>query len=202
MSFIVSIDGADLSGKTTLITSLQDKLGFARLPKIIEIGRLPRELNERLHWYATAPCDDIVREVLLSDMERRIRIDERPALVDRGRITVLATCIAQLTTKRGFDFQKAISFTESISLSCHYTPQEDCSFYLQTTPEQIPVLEGRQVQREGKIFTDYERAYILNLITALEYFAGHNEHITFDSLLPHSKIRNSVIQEVRKQWNQ
>ena len=168
MSFLLTLDGSDLTGKTTIAEELQKMYEFARVPKVTDMGLIPKDIEERLHWYYKTPMPIIAQKILESDILRRQTIASPRVVIERGRITVVSTCIAKAMMKDKLSYEAAKTLVLEAMKSCKYNPTENLRIYLRVDKLQLHILEQRSLQREGKPFDSYEQEYYSVLIHAIE----------------------------------
>lgn len=190
---LISVDGIDYSGKTTVVTFLEQQYGFFRIPKISDIGGIPKDIKKRMQWYEQTSAPDIIRQVLLADLERRKLAMSKNSVLDRGRITVVADCITKAILKDKISPELSRSMVEQIVQDCHYSPEDGLSFYLRIKSDSLPDLEWRKIKRDGIRFTVYESEYLPCLIQELEMLTTGFLCNTINALNPEKIVLEEII---------
>lgn len=131
-TLLVYLDGADGSGKTT-----QTDLLFRRLTESHTDVKLAPRLGEFLdcgddgrsfRQWVTSTAPEIVNEAMLQASNDRVTRELNTGrdcivLLDRGPLTVYASCVARLMQRRGLDEQSArIRLSAQFQLSSMYPP--------------------------------------------------------------------------------
>lgn len=196
---ILTLDGADLVGKTTIAELIQRNYGFTRAPTVISVGKIPNDIRARLLWYENTSAKSMIRTILESDMERRKRLSSR-AVIERGRMTVTANCIAKVMLRENIDYDCANSLVNKLIKEVDYSPKEDCVIYLRVLRNDLPKMEQRQIQREERGFNKHEQEYYPLLIDSLEKEAIKTTHLKISPFNSPQYIVNAIGGELKK-WN-
>ncbi len=188
---IITLDGADFVGKTTLTKEIAQIYGGAIAPKATNLGKIPSNLEERLRWYKDSTSQTIIRAVLESDILRRNNYSKN-MIIDRGRITVIGDCIAKTMLKEKCSYKKARSLARKIEYELDYHPYEDVRIYLEVSEKDLPALEKRKFCREDKLFSDFERKYYPLLIRALNEEAQRLSNLKIYAIQPIESIMRKI----------
>jgi deoxyadenosine/deoxycytidine kinase len=194
---IVTLDGADLVGKTSIAKMMQEYYGFVRAPTVVSAGKIPLEISKRVYWYEHAPSDLIIRTILESDINRRSNLPEN-SVIERGAITVIANCIAKTMIRDNIEYSASRDLVETIANGINYFPQEDLRVYLRVSKEDLKKLEQREINRNQRGFNNHEKLYYPLLIDTLEIQAKKLDRILVNPFDELSEINKLIGKELEK----
>lgn len=174
---IISIEGIDNSGKSLIIKKVKkyledNSLGPVKTTSKMNLHQLsklyPKNPKKVREFYTQAPIENVVR-ALLEINKRKAEIikksDEKYVLLDRGYLSTISGCTAQVMTRKNCSFEKALKLVKKINKEIKYSPIEKSSIFLSINKkDSIKIFK----QREKNNSSENHLNYIKNFGIALD----------------------------------
>lgn len=185
---IISLDGIDNSGKTTLIKNvIQMVRGHSVGDVSSTIHLKPHTLNKKYplnpkeirDFFVCSHIEEVVRVLLEINKKKSdilMKSSGEYGFLDRGFLTTVSSCAARIQVREGKTLSESLKLVEEINKEVKYAPCEKDAVILSLDPKNaIDIFKQRESSYIEEDYLSYLRSFIytFSMVSALKRIIGH-----------------------------
>ena len=185
---IISLEGIDNSGKTTLIKnaiqmfraySVGDVSSTIHIKPHTLNKKYPSNQKEVRDFFVCSPIEEVVRVLLEINKKKSdilMKSSGEYGFLDRGFLTTVSSCAARIQVREGKTLSESLTLVEQVNKEVKYSPCEKDAIILSLDPNSaIDIFKQRESSYVEEDYLSYLKTFIdtFSIVSVLKRVIGH-----------------------------